>query len=71
MDKDITHSLSHASNFSLLECGIPYYTSQLLLKTLIRKLEKIRDDSFEVIEPRRIAAPAAIAQVPIFTNGAI
>ena len=71
LDRNLTHSLSHASNFSLLECGIPHHTSQLLFVTLLKDLLKIRDESFEIIEPNRIAAPAALAQVPIFTNGAI
>ena len=71
LEENLTHSLSHASNFSLLECGIPSATSSLFLSAILKRLEKIRTESFEIVEPRRLAAPAAIAQVPIFTNGAV
>ena len=48
-----------------------YRNITILESTILRRLEKIRTESFEIVEPRRLAAPAAIAQVPIFTNGAV
>ena len=71
VDDDLTHSLSHPKNFVLLDCGIPSATSRVLLDPIIRRLEQIRTENFEIMQPQRLAAPAAITHVPAFTNGAV
>jgi len=51
LDRNLTHALSHASNFGLLECGVPSATSGVFLKAILRCLELIRTESFEIMEP--------------------
>ena len=38
---------------------------------MLKRLETIRNDNFDFHHPSRYAAPAAIAQVLAFTNGAV
>ena len=51
VDDDLTHSLSHPKNFVLLDCGIPSATSRVLLDPIIRRLEQIRTENFEILQP--------------------
>ena len=71
LDVDVTHSLALAENFCLLDGGVPSRTSWLLIDALLRRLESVRDENFEIHSPHQCAAPAAIAHVPAFTNGAV
>ena len=71
LNNDLTHSISHPANFCLLDCGVPSHTSCVLLDAVLKRLETIRIENFEIFHPSRYAAPAAIAQVPAFTNGAV
>ena len=38
---------------------------------MLKRLESIRTENFDIHHPSRYAAPAAIAQVPAFTNRAV
>ena len=68
---DLTHALSHPANFCLLDYGVPSTTSGVLFDAMLKRLECIRTWNFDIHHPSRYAAPAAIAQVPAFTNGAV
>ena len=71
LDNNVTHTLSHPQNFCLLDCGVPSRTSCMLFDAITRRLEAIRVENFKIHDPTRFAAPAAIALVPAFTNGAV
>ena len=71
LDSDLTYEISHPEKFCLLDCGIPSRTSAVLLNTILKQLDKIRNENFDIFNPSRYSAPAAIAQVPDFTNGAV
>ena len=61
----------HPGNFVLLDCGIPTNTSGVLFDAILKRLESVRTENFEILNPSRYAAPAAFTQVSDFTSGAI
>ena len=71
IDSDLTYAIYHPGNVCLLDCGVPSWTSAVLLDAIIKRLDKIRNENFEIFDPSRYSAPAAIAQVPDFINGAV
>ena len=71
LDNDLTYTLSHPANFSLLDCGIPARTSSSIFKTVFTRLDSIRTENFELHDPSLSHAPAAVAMVPLFTSGAV
>ena len=40
LDEDLTHVISHPTNFCLLDCRIPAMISCVILDTIVRRLEK-------------------------------
>ena len=68
LDKDVTHSLTHPENFCLIDCGIPRATSRLFLGAILKRLDAINEENFEISMPKQVAAPAAI---PTFVNDAV
>ena len=63
LDKDVTYSLSHPENFCLVDCGIPRATSRLFLGAILRRLDSINEENFEISMPKQVAAPAATAMM--------
>ena len=71
LDSDLIYVIAHPSNFCLLDCGVRSRISGVLLDAILKRLDKIRTKNFEIFNPYRYSYPAAIAQVPDFTNGAV
>ena len=71
VDSDLTYAIFHPENVCLLDCGVPSQTSSVLLDAILKRLDKIRNENLEIFDPSRYSSPAAIAQVPDFTNGAV
>ena len=71
LDNDLTHSLAHPGNFPLLDCGIPTNTLRVLLDAILKRLENVRTENFEIFNPSHCTSPAAFAHVSAFTSGAI
>ena len=84
LSNDLTHVISHPENFCLLDCGVPSITSRVLFDAILKRLEAVRAENFEtldsvssrtrsqgVLDPSRFAAPAALAQIAAYTNGAV
>ena len=71
LDKNLTYKISQPENFLLLDCGVPGRTSHLVFETINKRLQQIRIESFEVLDPAAQHAPAAISMVPCFLNGAV
>jgi hypothetical protein len=71
MTNDLTYSLSHPENFSLLATGVPVKTGRLLVSSLLSRLDSIRTEGFDLHHPSLSHAPAAVSMVPMYTSGAI
>jgi len=71
LSSDLTYSLSQPANFSLLDCGVPYKTATLLLESVLNRLDSIRAENFELLDPSQHCAPAAPAIIPAYVSGAI
>ena len=71
IDSDLTYEIYHPANFCLLDCGVPSWTSAVLLDAILKRLDKIRNENLEIFYPSCYSYPAAIPQVPDFTNGAV
>ena len=71
LDKDVTYSLSCPENFCLIDCGIPRATSRLFLGAILKRLDAVNEENFEISMPRQVAAPAAMALIPTFVNDAV
>ena len=71
LDKEISYSLSHPANFSLVDSGIPQCTSIVLLSALTDRLDSLRNESFELHDPSLRHAPAVLSQISAFLNGAV
>ena len=54
-----------------MDCGVPSRTSGILTDDIRKRIDRIRTENFEIFNPSRYSAPAAIAQVPDFSNGAV
>ena len=71
IDSELTYAISHPAKSCLLESGVPLRTSSVLLDAILKRLDKICTQNFKIFNPSRYSAPASIAQVTSFTNGAI
>ena len=71
LDNELTYAIYHSSDFFLLDCGVTSHTSAVLLDTILNRLDKICNENFKIFNHSCYSAPAAIEQVPYFTNGAV
>ena len=66
LDKEITYSLSHPANFSLMDSGVPQRTSIAILSALTDRLDSLRLEEFELHDPSLRHAPSALCQISAF-----
>ena len=71
LDKEMTYSLSHPANFSLMDSGVPQRTSIAILSALTDRLDSLRLEEFELHDPSLRHAPSALCQISAFLNGAV
>ena len=67
----LTYTMTHPTNFCLLDCGVPAKTSLILLSAIMRRLDNICSKKFELIGPNTCASPKAIAMFSAFTNSTV
>ena len=71
IDSDLSYAISHPENVCFLDCSVPSRTFDVLLDAILKVLDKIRNENFEIFNPSRYYDPASIARVPCFANNAV
>ena len=82
LDSNLTHDLSHAQNFALLEQGIPQLTSQCIFEAISKQTKILCEQSTEILDrssdkgvdapvSSRTRAKTQASLLPAFLNSAI